>query len=255
MILIKVDTSGLVRLQSQLTDQAKQVRYATAVALTRTAKAAQEETVREMQRVLHAPTRYTLSSIFTKPATRQKLEAVVYFKDRALLQKGGMKSPADVLRHLVTGGPRAWKNHEEILRRAGILPPGMAAVPGDAAPLNAHGNIPASFIVQLLAYFRTFGEQGYRANMTDRTRARFEARQGRALGGGGAAGARTVGRMSGVPMFRWMFGDPAECVDRRRGLEERVAEAEREAREIDRRRKARRIRKLVKAAMARKGSR
>lgn len=56
--------------------------------------------------------------------------------------------------------------------------------------------------------------------------------------------------MSGVPMFAWMFGDPAECADRRRGLEERVAEAERELRERETRRKARKIRQLVKLAKA-----
>lgn len=57
--------------------------------------------------------------------------------------------------------------------------------------------------------------------------------------------------MSGVPMFSWMWGDPADCADRRRFLEERVAEAERDHAEIERRRKARRIRKLVKMAKAR----
>lgn len=56
--------------------------------------------------------------------------------------------------------------------------------------------------------------------------------------------------MSRVPLFRWMFGDPAECVDRRRFIEDRVAEAERDVREIERRRKARRIKKLVKQARA-----
>ena len=56
--------------------------------------------------------------------------------------------------------------------------------------------------------------------------------------------------MTGVP-FSWMWGDPAECCDRLRSLHERMARAEKDQAEIDRRRKARRIRKLVKLAKAR----
>lgn len=58
--------------------------------------------------------------------------------------------------------------------------------------------------------------------------------------------------MSVVP-FSWMWGDPAESVDRLRGMQERMAKAEQDMKERERRRKARRIRKLVKAAKAGKG--
>lgn len=51
-------------------------------------------------------------------------------------------------------------------------------------------------------------------------------------------------------MFSWLWGDPAECADRRRSMEDRVAEAEREMAERERKRKARRIRALVKLAKA-----
>ena len=56
--------------------------------------------------------------------------------------------------------------------------------------------------------------------------------------------------MSSVP-FSWMWGDPAEVVDRLRILKDRLEKAEKEQLERDRRRKARKIRKLVKAAKAR----
>lgn len=55
--------------------------------------------------------------------------------------------------------------------------------------------------------------------------------------------------MSAVP-FSWMWGDPAESLDRLRALRERMAIAEKEMRERERRLKARRIRKLTKLAMA-----
>ncbi len=206
MISIKVDTSGLVRLQADLRNRDKQLRYATAVALTRTAKAAQEDVVRDMSRRLHMPTRYTLSSIFTRPATRERLEAMVFLKDRALVQKHGSKAPADVLRHLVTGGTREWKNQEILLRRAGLLANDMAVVPGEAAPLDAHGNIPAGFVVQLLAYFRTFGEQGYQANMSDKRRVAFERRIGKGIGGAGVSYFVSRGKGHWMGRRSWMHG-------------------------------------------------
>ena len=55
--------------------------------------------------------------------------------------------------------------------------------------------------------------------------------------------------MSSVP-FSWMWGDPAEHFDRLRAMRQRMAAAEQEQKERDRRRKSRRIRKLVKLAIA-----
>ena len=53
-----------------------------------------------------------------------------------------------------------------------------------------------------------------------------------------------------IPMFSWLFGDPAKCVDRRRDLEARVIEAEQRQAERKRLRKARRIKQLVALAKA-----
>ncbi len=52
--------------------------------------------------------------------------------------------------------------------------------------------------------------------------------------------------------FSWMYGDPALCCDRLRSMHDRLAVAEQELRERERRHKARRIRKLVKLAKQRK---
>jgi len=52
------------------------------------------------------------------------------------------------------------------------------------------------------------------------------------------------------PPFSWMWKDPAEIGDRLIGLSDRMAKAEAEVRERDRRAKARRIRKLTKLAKA-----
>ncbi len=51
-------------------------------------------------------------------------------------------------------------------------------------------------------------------------------------------------------LLSWMYQDPAEIGDRLIGLRERLDAAEKEHKALDRRRKARRIRKLVKLAKA-----
>lgn len=56
--------------------------------------------------------------------------------------------------------------------------------------------------------------------------------------------------MSKAP-FSWMWGDPANVVDRLQPMREQMATAEKQMRERERQRKARRIRKLTKLAKAR----
>jgi len=53
--------------------------------------------------------------------------------------------------------------------------------------------------------------------------------------------------MSAIP-FAWLWGDPAESLDRLRVTRDRFEKADKEYRERERRRKARHIRKLLKAA-------
>lgn len=55
--------------------------------------------------------------------------------------------------------------------------------------------------------------------------------------------------MTAVP-FSWMYGDPQNIIDDLRSLRQRLDEGERRLREQERRRKARRIRKLTKLALA-----
>ena len=56
--------------------------------------------------------------------------------------------------------------------------------------------------------------------------------------------------MTGLP-FSWMWGDPANVVDRLRPMQDRMAVAEKEIKERELRNKKRRIRKLVKLAKGR----
>ncbi|MFS8973871.1 hypothetical protein PO002_05055 [Cupriavidus necator] len=144
----------------------RQFPFAVAKGLTQTALDAKQRLVGEMARRFDRPTPYTLNAIYIRSATKQTLEARVWVKSDA-----GKGTPAEkYLLPEVYGGERRLKRYERSLQSAGILPAGKATVPGSAAQLDAFGNLNRGQIVQLLSYFRAFGEQGYRANMTDKRR-------------------------------------------------------------------------------------
>jgi hypothetical protein len=138
------------------------------------ARAALQQDMREQ---FDRVTPYMVRSVWVETATDRTLEARVW--PRYMGGKG--VDPAKILLAQVRGGPRRSKRFEIALQRAGILPTGMAAVPAgglDPAHIDAYGNVKGSFIVQLLAYLKAFGEQGYRANLSDKRRDKL-AKRGR----------------------------------------------------------------------------
>lgn len=190
MIQVSVK-DNLDKVSRQLDDLARrQLPFATARALTRTALEVRDAEKREMGRVFDRPTRWTMNSLYVKPATKQSLSARVWLKDSA--HKG---TPADkYLAPEITGGSRAVKRFERAFQAAGIMPKGTVAVPGPGARLDASGNVARGQIVQLLAYFKAFSEQGYKANMDDAGRAKLAKRSG----AGSRSGYATIG---GVEYF------------------------------------------------------
>jgi hypothetical protein len=105
-----------------------------------------------------------LRSVRYKKGTNTQPEALVDFD--AWGNKTGVTA-AHFLQAEIYGGPRKLKRHETALQRAGVLPTGKAIVPGPAAKMDQYGNMSPAQIVQILSYFKSFGEQGYRANMRD----------------------------------------------------------------------------------------
>lgn len=144
----------------------KQARFATAVALTRTAQKVKTAQEREMRDVFDRPTPYTMSSLFVRPATKANLEAVVWLKDFA----AKATPAATYLLPQIGGGERRMKRFERALQAVGALPPDHRIVPGEAARIDAYGNLDRGQIVQILSYFKAFPEAGYKANMSDKRR-------------------------------------------------------------------------------------
>ena len=125
----------------------------------------------EMRAVFDRPTDYILRSPFVRMATASKLSVTI----EPTYMGGKGIDPQKILDAQTWGGRRRDKRSEAALRRAGILPNGyQTAIPSDdrGGPYpgsdDGKGNLRGPFLVQLISYFHAFGEQGYKANMSEK---------------------------------------------------------------------------------------
>lgn len=132
---------------------------ACAVALNKTGKLIKEAEVAEMKAVFDTPTRYTLNSLQLTPATKDNLQATVWFKEPDRMGQHYLLPQVD-------GGQRRLKGFE---RGVGL----GELTPALGAKLNQYGNISPGQIRQILSVLgRAEIAAGYSANITDRSRRR-----------------------------------------------------------------------------------
>jgi len=153
-------------MQERLAKAERQIPFAVALGLTRTAQIVKSELEAEMAAVFDRPTRWTLNSLRLFPAKRDKLEARVWMKNEA-----DKSVPATRwLSPEIDGGPRQDKRSETRLRRSGVLPSGKYILPGKGAKLDKHGNLTKGNITKVISGLRAFGDAGYDANATNSRR-------------------------------------------------------------------------------------
>lgn len=179
---IKEVTRGLDEFSRQC------VPSAMALALTRTGQQVKEALVDEIRHSFDRPTPWTLNSLFMKEAKKNRLQSRVWVKDDAY--KG--IAPVKYLTPEIFGGKRSVKRFERALANKGLAEKGAKFVPGSGAKLDQYGNIGRGQIVQALAAVGAFGEEGYKANMTDKGRARLAK-------GNAKKGVRGVTYFAGAP--------------------------------------------------------
>lgn len=172
-INVEVDMS---KVRDEIANAEKQVRFATAVALTRTGYRVSNAEGAGVKQAFDRPTPSTQRAFQVEKAMRDNLTATVSIKQRT----AGL--PADEYLHAnIVGGKRGMKRSEIMLHAAGVLPSGMQTVPGAGAKLDAYGNMSRGQINQILSYFQTFGIttlNSGRMNMTAEKRAKLAARRG-----------------------------------------------------------------------------
>lgn len=167
---ISMEFTGLDKVSKQLQVlTGQQAKEAYAKGINDAAYEVRRQLQAEMARSFDRPTPYIMRSVQVRQATPDKLEATIeptYYGGKGV-------DPQKVLAAQADGGPRRDKRSEVALRRVGLLPQGyQSAIPASPFPgsVDGFGNMKGSFLVHLISYMQAFGEQGYKANMTDRRR-------------------------------------------------------------------------------------
>lgn len=127
-------------------DRGKQIQYATAVALTRTAKRLEVLMQDEVKRCFDRPVPFTINAFGITPATKARLQSSLFIKSRQ----------AAYLRPEIVGGSRGRKPFERRLDGEAKGAAGYWA-PGQGVRLNAAGNLSKS---QITAIARSLHESG-----------------------------------------------------------------------------------------------
>ena len=152
MIEVRVDTRDMTRWLNDV--QKKQIPYATALALTRTAKLVEKDLRQEMSTTFDNPSPYTLKGTFSTSAKKTDLQAVIGLKD-----KGMRVPPAVLLKEHFGGGLRGHKPMEAAMQAIGALPSGWLAMPGAGMPLDGYGNPKRAIVREILGSLKTRTQQ------------------------------------------------------------------------------------------------
>ncbi|NLA67365.1 MAG: hypothetical protein GX856_03805 [Gammaproteobacteria bacterium] len=147
--------------------------FAIVQACNATAFEIRETWKRTAPRVFDRPTRMTVNAAQYRKATRDRLYAEVFIRDEA--HKG--TPPSKYLFPQVEGGERTAKGMERLLMSKGAMPQGMFAVPGKGVELDAHGNVRAGQVRQILSQLGAGLESGYVSNESEASRGRRLRRQ------------------------------------------------------------------------------
>lgn len=148
--------STFPQLQAAIEKGANQVPFATAMAINAVGELGRVAVRSEMKSVFDRPTDWVLNSLRLERASKARLSATVWFKEAGSAGAGD----STVAPHIF-GGARRFKPMEARLRGIGLLPDGWLAVPGEAAVLDAFGNMSRGQISQLLNVLGSYTEAGF----------------------------------------------------------------------------------------------
>jgi len=150
-ISLKADVSEVTKSLSRM--HKKQIPFAVALGITRTAVDAKEEIVKQMKRAFNAPTPFTLRSVRFTKARKNNPQSVVFLADKI---KSG--TPAGkYLMPQIHGGGRRQKAMEVALKRRGLIGRNQYVVPGREMKLNKYGNITKAKAKKILDGLRAGG--------------------------------------------------------------------------------------------------
>jgi len=174
MTTISVRLEGFSALAASLGEQARQIPFAASQALNATARTIRAATLAEMAANFDRPTPLVMKSLFIAPATKAKLQAAVYLKDREIGGKNS-RSMAEILGHQFAGGTRLRKRMENAFTAAGLISLGEYLVPGPDAKLDQYGNLSRGQTQQIYAALRLFRDPYQNATQSPRSQRHAKA--------------------------------------------------------------------------------
>jgi hypothetical protein len=205
--VLRISTEGAALLSRKLSSlEKRQLPFATATALNKTAALVERAEVEAMKAVFDRPTRWTLNSLFIRYAKKGRLEARVWVKDYA--SKG--QPPTRWLLPEVMGGRRKHKGSEGLLAARGILPAGQFLMPGKGMKLDASGNVSRGRMQKILSGLGA--QRDKYSNSTGSRRSQANSKRFFVLGkGANAVGiAERTGKKRGSVNMLFAFGkDPS----------------------------------------------
>lgn len=165
-VSVRTDFSALER---ALLDMSKELgTKAATTAVGRTAARARLDMRARLPDVFNHPTPFTVNAVRFAVDPEARCATLYVSEDAA---KG--TSPAKYLAAEIQGGHRRDKRSERAMIMRGLMEPDQQMVPGAGAPLDAYGNIRRGAMAQIMSRISAFGEQGYSANVTGKTRGKL----------------------------------------------------------------------------------
>jgi len=151
MLTVKIE--GREELKRSLNDMGrKQVPFAAARAITKTAKSVEKKLQADMAGAFKSASPYTKRATFSTSATKANLTATVGLKDK---KPSNGTAPAVLLKEHFTGGLRGNKPYEKAIIAMSGMPSGWRAIPSRGIKKDAYGNPNRKEIGEMLGALRS----------------------------------------------------------------------------------------------------
>jgi hypothetical protein len=154
---ITVDTTGLEEAARRSSALAKQLPFATSLALNEVAFKARTALNGSTRQYFNAPTKFTETAFLVQKSKKADLEAIVFANN----QDG--RNRARYLRYGIQGGQRVAKGFERFFAGAnndGTLPPGVALLPTSLVKTTAQGNVSIATLRSISKGLSTTNKRG-----------------------------------------------------------------------------------------------
>jgi hypothetical protein len=174
-VSFEVDYSGISRMQRAAADGMGQTPWITAIAMTRSAKAARIKVAEQIfPKIEGGPVNWTRRGLISTSATPQRLNSAVGFNyGGGALSEFGATPPSRgtpagrYIENLTRGGDRVAKSTERMLRRSGVLPSDSFLAVNTRTPpvrLTRQGNLPLGEWQRIASRLRGGAQEGSNFN-------------------------------------------------------------------------------------------